>query len=73
MNASIGRTTPIVCPNCRSDLCRLQPDVELPDRLLGVCRTCKTWFLLDAVRGVMAVLAGPELLSTATVSDRQKP
>ena len=73
MNASNTHGSRILCPNCRSDLCLFQPDAGLYDRLLGVCGSCKTWFLLDAVRGIIALLAGPELLSTRTDSDPQKP
>lgn len=28
-----------------------QPDEGFPERILGVCRSCKYWFLLDLVPG----------------------
>lgn len=36
------------CPDCRGPLAIHQPDERLPDRLLGTCRSCLAWFLLDA-------------------------
>jgi len=36
------------CPNCGESLETHQPDPELPNRLLGVCEECKSWYVLDA-------------------------
>ncbi len=33
------------CPGCGAVLLLHQPDVELADRLLATCETCKSWFL----------------------------
>jgi hypothetical protein len=38
------------------------PDQEMPDRLLGTCDECKSWFLIDAVREVMIPLPVEDLL-----------
>jgi len=37
----------LVCRKCESDLTLHQPDTEMPDRLLGTCDKCKTWYLFD--------------------------
>lgn len=39
-----------LCPDCRGDLERHQPDPSRPDRLLGVCEECASWFLIDPHR-----------------------
>jgi hypothetical protein len=36
-----------VCRTCGEYLDLHQPDCELPDRLLGTCGNCKTWYLLN--------------------------
>ncbi len=43
----VDATTAIPCPHCDEDLEVHQPDVDLPDRLLAVCRCCKAWFLAE--------------------------
>ena len=30
-------------------MCLSQPDLNSPERLLGVCEHCKHWFLIDLV------------------------
>ncbi len=35
------------CPDCEGALVLHQPDVRNPDRLLGVCKRCSDWFLMD--------------------------
>ncbi len=35
------------CLNCASDLTLHQPDMNSPERLLGVCESCKHWYLID--------------------------
>jgi hypothetical protein len=44
------------CPRCLEALTVHQPDVELPDRLLGICMKCRGWFLIDAAVGVIVRL-----------------
>ena len=36
------------CARCQSDLVVHLPDPQTPDRLLGTCPDCKSWFLIDA-------------------------
>ncbi len=49
------------CPNCANLLDLHQPDPQLPDRLLGICPRCKTWFLIDIeVGGEFVVSTLPE-------------
>ena len=38
-----------LCLKCASPLFLSQPDPDLPDRLIGVCRECKHWFLIDLI------------------------
>ena len=44
------------CPSCHEELGFLQPDVESPDRLLGVCPECRGWFFIDIASGGMVRL-----------------
>jgi hypothetical protein len=44
------------CPNCQCELSVHQPDLELPDRMLGTCPECKSWYLMDWVEGVMLLM-----------------
>jgi hypothetical protein len=39
------------CLHCRSDIAIHQPDESSPERMLGVCKACKYWFLMDRVPG----------------------
>ncbi len=50
------------CSACHEPLTVHQPDVESPDRLLGVCPECRVWFLIDATVGVMIRLPHQETL-----------
>ena len=52
----------IRCTECQSSLELHQPDPERPDRLLGTCADCDTWYLMDVARGVMVLLPVTELL-----------
>lgn len=36
-----------VCRKCGSDLTLHQPDTEMPERILGTCDECKTWYVFD--------------------------
>ena len=48
----------IRCAKCLEELDRHQLDVELPNRLLGTCESCKTWYLIDLEEGLMLLLPG---------------
>lgn len=43
----------IQCPDCAGHLAIHQPDERLPDRLLGTCRNCLVWFLIEGEEGLM--------------------
>lgn len=47
--AAIVNPTGPICLNCSSLLSLLQPDLDLPERLLGICEQCKHWFFIDIV------------------------
>ncbi len=54
------------CLNCATDLTLHQPDMNTPERLLGVCESCKHWYLIDLVpdvsQGVMVWLPDNEVV-----------
>jgi hypothetical protein len=58
------------CPNCESPLALLQPDSELPDRLIGACLRCKHWYLIDTVtelnNGVLVRLPDEQVIRSLT-------
>jgi hypothetical protein len=46
------------CADCSTSLELHQPDNEFPDRLLGVCKSCRRWTLIElAPDGPGAVMA----------------
>lgn len=50
------------CPSCHDLLEIHQPDIESPDRLLGICPKCRAWFLVEADCGVMVRLPDQDAL-----------
>jgi uncharacterized protein YbaR (Trm112 family) len=68
----------ILCPDCQDLLTIHQPDIESPDRLLGVCPECRAWFLVEDTHGIMVRLPDQDALregyrlssSGASYSDR---
>jgi hypothetical protein len=50
------------CPCCRRPLTLHQPDPDCPDRLVGICEGCRTWFIINAATGVMVRLPGDQEL-----------
>jgi hypothetical protein len=46
----------VECPKCSAPLVLHQPDIDLPEHMLGVCSECQAWYLLNASAGVMALL-----------------
>jgi hypothetical protein len=36
----------LCCPDCQAALDLQQPDVDLPEQLLGICKSCSKWFFL---------------------------
>jgi hypothetical protein len=55
----------IACPSCGKRLNLHQPDVHLPDRMLGTCSKCQQWYVIHHQRGFMALIPGPDDLSSA--------
>ena len=55
-----------LCLNCPLPLTLLQPELNLPDRLLGVCSQCHHWFLVhlvpDETEGLLWRLPDVELI-----------
>lgn len=47
------------CPQCDAYLAIHEPDRELPDRLLGICGGCGSWFMIDSRAGLMLRLPDP--------------
>jgi hypothetical protein len=37
------------CLTCSLPLSLFQPDLNSPERLLGICEQCKQWFLVDLI------------------------
>ena len=46
----------VACPRCHASLLLHQPDQQMPERLLGTCAECQTWFLINAIANVMVRL-----------------
>jgi hypothetical protein len=44
------------CLNCFFDLSLSQPDLNSPERLLGVCKRCGHWFLIEVIEEHAEVL-----------------
>jgi hypothetical protein len=55
----ITSTSKVVCACCQTTLDRHQPDLKQPDRLLGTCRRCGAWYLIDSKTNVMFALPDP--------------
>jgi hypothetical protein len=49
--AAPGKPVRTRCLNCSVSLSLSQPDPDLPEQLLGVCKTCKHWFLIHLRTG----------------------
>jgi hypothetical protein len=41
------------CPVCEGVLAIHQPDEQSPERLLGTCMECRSWFLIDEAGALM--------------------
>ncbi len=50
------------CSSCHVLITVDQPDVELRERLLGVCPECRAWFLIDVTSGIMIRLPHQDTL-----------
>jgi hypothetical protein len=58
------------CPRCDTPLSLSQPDLGMPDRLLGVCADCKYWFFIhlipDRTEGILCRLPDIEIIRQLT-------
>ena len=52
-------TPELRCPGCGTDLALHQPDALRPERLLGTCDGCDSWYVIDAGSGAMAPIPEP--------------
>jgi hypothetical protein len=61
------------CPNCSLPLSLLQPDIDSPDRLLGVCKRCEHWFLIhliaDQTEGLLCQLPDFKVIRELSFDD----
>ncbi len=61
------------CLNCSLPLALSQPDLDSPDRLLGVCKQCKHWFLIhliaDQSEGLLCQLPDIEVIREHSFDD----
>ncbi len=46
----------ILCSRCHEPLTLHQPDVDMPEQMLGTCDECKSWYLIDKAGGIMSLL-----------------
>ncbi len=51
--------------SCPGSLVLHQPDEDMPDRLLGTCKECRTWFLVDGDTELMVKLPDETTLRDA--------
>jgi hypothetical protein len=55
----------VECESCHNPLILHQPDEDLPNRLLGTCPACLTWFLIYGDTDVMVKLPDENSLRDA--------
>ena len=64
------------CLDCFLPLSVSQPDLNSPDRLLGVCEQCKGWFLIhlipDQTEGLLWRLPDVEVIRHLSFEDAPK-
>jgi hypothetical protein len=65
-----------LCLNCSLPLFLSQPDLDAPERLLGVCGQCKSWFLVDLIpdqrQGIIWRLPDIEVIQRLSVESPPK-
>jgi hypothetical protein len=57
------------CACCRRPLTLHQPDPGRPDRLVGTCEGCRTWFIINYDTGMMVRLPDDRELRGAEIMD----
>jgi hypothetical protein len=71
--AAIERPVRAHCLNCDLPLSLSQPDLDSPERLLGVCEQCKHWFvihlILDQSQGLLCRLPDIEVIRQLSFDD----
>ena len=71
--AYVDRLVTTECLNCSTLLSVSQPDLDAPDKLLGVCDRCKHWFFIhlrpDRTEGVMCELPDVDLIRQLSLDD----
>ena len=59
------------CLTCAFPLALSQPDLDSPERLLGVCGMCKKWFLIDLIpdqpEGLLLRLPDTEMMRRLSI------
>jgi hypothetical protein len=59
------------CLTCSVPLALSQPDLDSPERLLGVCGICKKWFLIDLIpdqtEGLLLRLPDTEMMRRLSI------
>jgi hypothetical protein len=74
--AVVKRPVRAHCLNCDSPLSVSQPDLSSPDRLLGVCKHCKHWFLIhlipDQTEGLLCRLPDIEVIRQLSFDNPRK-
>lgn len=56
VESGVDDLSAVVCPDCCRPLTLHQPDERLPDRLIGTCDTCPSWFLIETASARIARL-----------------
>ena|SRR6056297_2432845 len=47
ISVNVGRDESALCPRCRESMDLTQPDPGDPDRLIGTCGGCCSWYLIE--------------------------
>lgn len=71
--ASAEPMSEIRCPGCGDYLVVHMPDPELPERLLGTCDGCKSWYLMDTGKETMVLICGVPQRSAPRTKGRARP
>lgn len=56
----------VLCAHCHEPLDLHQPDPDLPEREIGTCLDCRTWYLIDASANLMYPLPDLKTLRAAS-------
>jgi hypothetical protein len=70
LTSGLADASGIECPGCDDLLVIHQPDEQSPDHLLGTCRECGAWFLIDEAGELMLRLPAVGALRDAQSASR---